>query len=67
MSRFRQWRRVGRAAAQAAAIILLAAGGVLAGQAAKEPELPSYTIPNIVAMVMCGVVVFIPCKLYRRS
>jgi uncharacterized membrane protein YfcA len=51
--------------AVATAVVAGVALGAPAGP--REPELPSYAIPNIVAIVMCAVAFMIPCKLFRRS
>jgi hypothetical protein len=64
-------RNLGRTVATLAAFAVVTA--VVAGVALgatykpKEVELPSYAIPNIVAIVMCAVAFLIPCKLFRRS
>jgi hypothetical protein len=55
--------------AQAAALALLPAACALAAAGpakAKEAVTASYTIPNIVAIVMCFVVLAIACKHFRR-
>ena len=57
-------RHLGRAAL-AVAVLTLVAGTAMAAQ--KEPEPPSYAIPNLIAIVMCAAAFLIPCKLFRRS
>jgi len=53
-----------------AAVALLPAACALAAAVsakAKEAVTPSYTIPNIVAIVMCFSVLAIACKHFRRA
>jgi len=69
MKRSQRWRRwCGRAGALAA--VVLVTGGLALGargSRGKEPPRPSYAISNIVAMVMSGVLLAIPCKRFRRT
>ena len=53
----------------AAAIQVLAASAALAGApgAPRADAMPSYVIPNIVALVMVAAILAIACKRYRRA
>jgi len=62
--------RILRRLAIGAAAILLASGlAIGASRTAPRPreEWPNYAIPNITGAVMCFVVLFIPCKRFRRT
>jgi MFS superfamily sulfate permease-like transporter len=63
MSIFRR-NRVVQAAAAAAVVM---AGGIAAAAAPAVKEPPSYAVTYIVAAIMCGVVLVIPCKRFRRG
>jgi hypothetical protein len=62
--------RLGRAglrlAGPALGLLLAGAAWGAAREQAEGPRLPSYAIPNIVALAMCLVVLAIPCKRFRR-
>jgi hypothetical protein len=61
-------RRVVGAVGGAAALTLLC-GSLAWGAPAKskEPERPSYALPNLVAVVAAAVMLSIPCKRFRRA
>ena len=62
------WTRMLRLASAAVVAMLPAACALEAAVPAKAKEAvtASYTIPNIVAIVMCFVVLAIACKHFRR-
>ena len=53
--------------AVAAGIVAVLASVATAAAPTREPEYPSYAIPNIAAIVMCLAAVAIACKHTRRT
>ena len=60
-------RRAWSVATMAAASHVLAGSVALAADSAGADVMPSYVIPNIVALMMVAVVVAIACKRYRQG
>ena len=69
MKSYRNRIRAMALAAAGAATVLAGVSVVGAATAAmpREPEFPSYAIPNIAAIVMCLAALAIPCKRFRRT
>ncbi len=67
VTRVRQgWSVIGRLAL-VAAVALVAADVALGAEPVREAVLPNYTVPNLVAIVMCATLLAVPCKRFRRS
>jgi hypothetical protein len=60
------WRLAVRLA-PAAALVLATAAEALAAAAKEKPALPSFALPNMIALCMAAAMIAIACKPFKRT